>query len=116
MATERLLMRKAQEILRMKLKLGFSNREAARSVGVSPATVVNVMRRAAEAGLHAYADVEALREDELAARAAQPPTPGRIAASNRCSGIASTSCPSRTSPTQPTLRSSTRTCAGATTT
>lgn len=68
MATERLLMRKAQEILRTKLELGYSNREAARAVGVSSATVVNVMRRAAEAGLHTYAQVEGLREDELATR------------------------------------------------
>jgi transposase len=68
MATERLLMRHAHEILRTKLELSFSNREAARAVGVSPATVVNVMRRAAQAGVRVYADVELLSEDELSAR------------------------------------------------
>lgn len=68
MAAERLLMRKAHEILRTKLEVGFSNREAARAVGVSSATVVNVMRRAAEAGIRSYGDVAALSEDELAAR------------------------------------------------
>lgn len=68
MATERLLMRKAKEILRTKLELGYSNREAARAVGVSSASVVNVMRRAVDAGLRNYGDVEALREDELAAK------------------------------------------------
>ena len=46
MASERLPMRKAQEILRLKWELRLSNRQAARSAGVSPATVVNVARRA----------------------------------------------------------------------
>lgn len=67
MATERLLMRKAHEILRTKWELRFSNREAARSARVSPATVVNVVRRAIEAGYTTYADVEALSELELEA-------------------------------------------------
>jgi predicted DNA-binding protein (UPF0251 family) len=49
MATERLPMRKALEILRLKWELRLSNREAARSAAVSPATVVNVLRRAASA-------------------------------------------------------------------
>lgn len=67
-ATERLPMRKTREILRLKWELRLSNRNAARSVGVSPGTVANVVSRAAEAGLDAWATVEALSEDELEAR------------------------------------------------
>lgn len=65
MATERLLMRKAHEILRTKWELGFSNRQAARSAGVSPATVANVVRRAKAAGLTNYAAATALDEESL---------------------------------------------------
>ena len=49
MATERLPMKHALEILRLKWELQLSNRQAELSAGVSPATVVNVMRRAAAA-------------------------------------------------------------------
>lgn len=65
MATERLPMRKAHEILRTKWELGFSNRQAARSTGVSPATVANVVRRAKTAGLASYAAAAALDEETL---------------------------------------------------
>lgn len=41
MASERLPMHKALEILRLKWSLRLSNREAARSADVSPTTVVN---------------------------------------------------------------------------
>ena len=46
MATERLVMRNVKEILRAKWELGLSNRQTANSARVSPASVVNVVRRA----------------------------------------------------------------------
>jgi hypothetical protein len=49
MATERLSMRKIREILRLKWVLGKSHRDAARSLGVSPATVAGVVSRARHA-------------------------------------------------------------------
>jgi transposase len=61
-------MRKTREILRLKWELRLSNRDAARSVGVSPGTVVNVVSRAAEAGLETWAAVDPLSEDELEER------------------------------------------------
>jgi transposase len=60
-------MRKAQEILRLKWELRLSNRNAARSADVSPATVVNVVRRASAAGVTSYAQARALSETELEA-------------------------------------------------
>ena len=75
-ATERLPMRKTREILRLKWELRLSNRDAARSVGVSPGTVVNVVSRASDAGLVSWAAVEALSEDELEAQLYErPPVP-----------------------------------------
>ena len=65
MATERLPMRKTLEILRLKWELRLSNRQAARSAAVSPATVVNVLRRAASAGVTTYAQARAIGEAEL---------------------------------------------------
>ena len=65
MATERLLMRKAREILRMKLALGRTHREVARALDVSPGAVAGVLERAA--GLD-WVAVEALSEDELEER------------------------------------------------
>lgn len=67
MATERLPMKQALEILRLKWELRLSNRRAARSAGVSPATVVNVVRRAAAAQIKSYAQAKALGEEALEA-------------------------------------------------
>jgi transposase len=77
-ATERLPMRKTREILRLKWELQLSNRDAARSVGVSPGTVDNVLSRATKAGLQGWASVGGLSEDELEAvlyQRAQVPIP-----------------------------------------
>lgn len=68
MATERLTMRNAREILRTKWELRLSNRQAARSTGASAASVGNVVKRARAAGLSSYAEVAALSEDELMSR------------------------------------------------
>ena len=51
MATARLPMRKACEILRQKLLCGLSHRQVARSVGVSPSSVADVVSRAQRAQL-----------------------------------------------------------------
>lgn len=67
MATERLHMRKIREVLRAKWELRLSNRQAAKSAGVSPASVVKVVQRARDAGLASYAEVLALGEPELEA-------------------------------------------------
>jgi len=67
MATERLPMRKTLEILRLKWELRLSNRKAARSASLSPATVVNVLRRAAAAGVTTYAQAREIGEAELEA-------------------------------------------------
>jgi transposase len=72
-ATERLPMRKTREILRLKWELRLSNRQTARSVGVSPGTVDNVLSRAAEAGLTLWAAVAQLSEDDLEHRLYQQP-------------------------------------------
>jgi transposase len=68
MATERLPMKQALEILRLKWELRLSNRHTARSAGVSPATVVNVVRRAAAAQIKSYAQAKALGEETLEAK------------------------------------------------
>ena len=65
MATERLPMRKALEVLRLKWELGLSNRNAARSVRLSAATVSNVLARAQAAGVTTYAQARELGEAEL---------------------------------------------------
>jgi transposase len=61
-------MRQTRDILRTKWELGFSNRQAARSAGVSPATVDNVVKRARSAGLTDWSAVAPLGEAELSAR------------------------------------------------
>lgn len=66
-ATERLPMRKALEVLRLKWELRLSNRKAARSASLSPATVINVLRRAEAAGVTTYAQARELGEPELEA-------------------------------------------------
>jgi DNA-binding Lrp family transcriptional regulator len=58
-------MKQALEILRLKWELGRSNRQTARSAGVSPATVVNVVRRALAAEVRTYAQARALGEEAL---------------------------------------------------
>ncbi len=67
MATERLPMRKALEVLRLKWELGLSNRNAARSARLSAATVSNVLARARAAGVTTYAQARDLGEAELEA-------------------------------------------------
>jgi predicted DNA-binding protein (UPF0251 family) len=67
-ATERLLMKQALEILRLKWELRLSIRHAARGAGVSPATVVNVVRRAEVAQIRTYAQAKALGEEALEAK------------------------------------------------
>ena len=64
MAAERLTMRKIREILRLKLVLVRSNREAARSLGVSASKVSDTWVRAKELGLD-WAAVEELSDEEL---------------------------------------------------
>jgi len=64
MATQRLPMRKAREILRQKLQCKLSHRQVAKSVGVSPGSVGDVMGRAKLAQLD-WARVEALSEEAL---------------------------------------------------
>ena len=51
MAQKRLSMRKAKEISRLKYELGLSNRQIARSCGVSRKTVAEYIRRAEEFGI-----------------------------------------------------------------
>jgi len=81
-ATERLTMHNAREILRTKWELGLSNRQAARSAGTSPASVGNVVKRARDAGLSSFADVAALSDDALMSRL-YPETSGASAAAPR---------------------------------
>lgn len=64
MATERLAMHRAREILRQKLTLRRSHREVGAAVGVSVGTVSKVANRAAELGLD-WAGVEALDDERL---------------------------------------------------
>lgn len=67
MATERLPMRKTLSILRTKWELRLSNRDAGRSVGVSPATVDSVLKRATAAGVVSYEQANELGEEALEA-------------------------------------------------
>jgi len=67
MATERLTMPKAIEILRLKWELRLSNRAAARSAGVSVGSVANVVQRARAAGLVTYQQAKQLGEAGLEA-------------------------------------------------
>lgn len=64
MANKRLSMRKAREILRLKLVRGMSHREIGKSVHVSPGAVGAVVSRARAKGL-TWEAVEALEEAEL---------------------------------------------------
>ena len=68
MATERLEMHQAKEILRQKLELGRTHRQVAASLQISAGTVGAVVSRASRAGLATWAEVAALDEQELEAR------------------------------------------------
>lgn len=65
MANKRQMMRRIREILRLKLDCGLSNRDTARSAGSSPASVSDMLKRAREAGLTTWADVDALHLEYL---------------------------------------------------
>ncbi len=67
MTTERLAMHRVKEILRQKLELKRSHREAARAVGVSAGAVASAVSRAAALDLDWLA-IDALTEDELERR------------------------------------------------
>src|SRR5258708_5218275 len=68
MATERLSMRQTREILRQKLLLERSNREAARSLGISASSVSTAVSRAKAGKLHDWAAVDALDDVALETR------------------------------------------------
>jgi transposase len=75
MPTERLPMRKIQEILRLRGECGLSVRETARAVGLSVGVVAKTMSRAAKAGITWEAAVrmdEAWLEERLYGRATRP--------------------------------------------
>lgn len=76
MATERLTMRNLREILRQKLALKRSNREAARAVGVSASTVSTAASRVKVLGL-TWDDVCRLDDAALDERMYGPPGGGR---------------------------------------
>ena len=57
-------MRKAKEILRMKWKMGFSDRQVAASLRISHSTVGDYVKRAEQADLD-WAQVEKMGETEL---------------------------------------------------
>jgi transposase len=67
MPAPRLTMRKTREILRLRLELGRSTRQTARSCGVAASTVLDVERRARAAGLPVPLPAE-LDEEELERR------------------------------------------------
>ena len=71
MATERLAMDKAREILRQKLRLKNSHREVMSAVGVSMGTVSSVLGRAMALGL-TWEAVEALDDEALGERLGGP--------------------------------------------
>jgi transposase len=73
MATERLSMHKAREILRLKWAQGRSHREITRALGVGLSTISETASRATLVGLD-WAGVEALGDDELEARLYPPPS------------------------------------------
>jgi len=64
MATERLAMHQAREIIRQKLTLKRTHREVMAAVGVSMGTVSAVMSRALALGLD-WEGIEALDDEEL---------------------------------------------------
>ncbi len=78
MATERLSMRHAREILRQKLLLGRSHREVARSVGVSSSSISETVGRAKAAKLEDWAAIDAMDDAALETRLyGEPGSAGR---------------------------------------
>lgn len=75
MAAERTTMRRIRETLRLKLNNGLSHRQIADSVGISPSTITTMVKRAHDAGLHSWVDIEPLVEERLEAML-YPPRPG----------------------------------------
>src|ERR1700689_657914 len=73
MATERLAMHQAREILRQKLTLKRSHREVVAAVGVSMGAVSGVVTRAAALGLD-WEAVEALDDEALEGRLLPDPS------------------------------------------
>lgn len=61
-------MKHAREIFRHKWECGRTHREIARALGISAGTVGDTVSRAKQAGLASWADVAALRDEELASR------------------------------------------------
>ena len=83
MAQPRLAMRKIKDVLRLHLVGGVgSRRQLARAVGCGKSAVSDCLRRAAAAGLNAWALIAELDEEELARRLypAAGVTPARAAA------------------------------------
>lgn len=68
MPTERLSMRQTKEILRQKWQCGLSHRDVAASVGVSAGAVAETLRRAKQAGLATYVDIEGMAPSGLEER------------------------------------------------
>ncbi len=77
MPAERLSMRKIREILRLRWGQKVAARETGASVRVSPSTVLEYERRAAEAGLSWPLPAE-LGDEELERRLYPPPVPARV--------------------------------------
>lgn len=65
MAKERLTMKKIREILRLGLSFGLSNRQIARSCKVSRPAVSEYVKKAREAGVSSWSEIEGLSEEEL---------------------------------------------------
>jgi transposase len=76
MTAERLSMRKIKEVLRLNAAAR-SNREIARSVGISRSTVKEYLQRAAAAGL-SWPSPEELTDSALEARLFPPPPPSTV--------------------------------------
>ena len=64
MPAERVPMREAREIIRLKFSTGVATREIARRLGVAPSTVRETLKRLAMSGL-SWPDAEGLSEAEL---------------------------------------------------
>src|SRR6185295_3559676 len=74
MPTERLSMRKAREILRLKWQQRCSHRQIAQAQSVGLGTPSEIVGRARRAGITCWQEVEALSEEELEARLYSPPS------------------------------------------
>ena len=79
MAQERLGMREAREILRLKLELSRSDTEVAASVGRARSTISDCVKRAVACGLASWAHISPLSEAELEARLYPRSHGGRVA-------------------------------------